>query len=61
MDNPIIIEPKDYEVMGEEYSCDIGTYFVDIPDIAKPLMKMAKAGFQKLSKCSIRLLPLSVR
>lgn len=50
MDNPIIIEPKDYEVMGEEYSCDIGTYFVDIPDIAKPLMKMAKAGFSKIEQ-----------
>ena len=50
MDNPIIIEPKDYEVMGEEYSCDIGTYFVDIPDIAKPLMKMAKAGFLKIEQ-----------
>lgn len=50
MDNPIIIEPKDYEVMGEEYSCDIGTCFVDIPDIAKPLMKMAKAGFSKIEQ-----------
>lgn len=50
MDNPIIMEPQDYEVINEEYVCDISTCFTDIPDIAKPLMRTAKTALSKIEQ-----------
>lgn len=50
MDEPIILDSEDFEILGEEYSYDIRDHFSDIPDIAKPLMRTAKATLMKIEQ-----------
>lgn len=50
MDEPIILDSEDFEILGEEYSYDICDHFSDIPDIAKPLMRTAKATLTKIEQ-----------
>lgn len=50
MDSPIIIDPKNYEIIDEKYAEDVGVCFEDVPDIAKPLIQSAKAAFSKIEQ-----------
>lgn len=47
----IFISHDDIEIVNtEEYAADIGKYFTDIPDIARPLVSCAKRTLKKIEK-----------
>ena len=52
MDEEVIyIAPEDVEIVdSSEYSAEIAEQFSDIPEVAKPLLKGAKAVFKKIEK-----------
>ena len=51
MEEPIVIPPKDIEIIdGAEYSCDVATCFASVPDVARPLVRGAKAAMQRIEQ-----------
>ena len=51
MEEPIVIPPEDIEIIdGAEYSCDVATCFASVPDVARPLVRGAKAAMQRIEQ-----------
>lgn len=50
MSDTVIIDKNDVENTGEEYFYEISEHFSNIPDIAQPLIKTAKATLSKIEQ-----------
>lgn len=62
MDDKIIISPDDIEVIDAEgYSYEVVEQFDKVPEVAKNLVKGAKATFSRIEKCFIQHRDLSIQ